>query len=137
MVAGVDAVLGLREVEPLTAVESEQLVVPATDHEHPGIGGEALTNEIADPVGEHPVARALASSVWPPGGAPLLSEAPLVRLEYLGVLARGNELAEGGLAEVVDEDVVRTPDVVPGPPRALGVVVVLEEPDLVALVEGA
>src|SRR5438034_10798689 len=53
------------------------------------------------------------------------------------MLAGRHELAEGALPEMVDEHVLRAPERVTGPAGPLRVVVVLEQPQLEALVQRA
>src|SRR5204863_6060413 len=83
------------------------------------------------------IARALPTLVGLPCDAPLLLEAPAIRGQHPLVLATGNELSERALAEVVDEYVLRASKRVPGTSGALGIVVVLQKPQLVALVKWA
>ena len=51
------------------------------------------------------------------------------------ILAAGNEVAEGRLAEMVHDGVLDASQLIAGLPGALGVVVVLEQPDLIALIQ--
>src|SRR5436190_14156936 len=72
MVPGVDAVFRLGKVEADAAVEAEQLLVPAADHEDPRALRHHGCDQVPEPLGESAVPRALPALVRHPLRTPLL-----------------------------------------------------------------
>ena len=106
VVAGVGAVVAAREMPRPATVHAQQLVVAAADDEHGGVGGDRVDHRPPHPLGQLSVPIAVAAPVGLPRFLPLVLEPGPIRLQHAGVLAARHQLAERGLAEVMDEGVV-------------------------------
>src|SRR6185503_6794535 len=100
-------------------------------------GAATVEHRFAQVLGLAFVARIGATAVGLPVATPLLRVARLVGAQDAAVLAAGDQVAEGGLAEMVDDNVLDAALLVAGGAGAVGVVVVLQQADLIALVERA